>query len=582
MKIKKNLAMLLIFTVVIATSIGGCSTKKDTADLDTNQHLTISLNAEPESLDPSRAVDSYSSIVIAECQEALTRCEQDETGKDIIKAAGAKSWEVSKDGLAWTFKLRDNLWSDGKEVAAEDYKYGIMRTLDPSNGGRYSGLLNSIKGAEEYVSGKGKAEDVGVKAIDDKTLVFTLKSPCPYFINLTYFKLFTPQRKDYVEKYGEKFGADAESIPSSGPFVLKSWKHKSTIELEKNNYYWDKDSVKLSKLSYKILEDEQGRMDEILNGTVDIGTVEKKEWKDKFDSLGKFNIIGGYEPVTDYIFFNTKDNLFKNVKIRKAFSAAINREEYVKTLFPRTRVAAYGFIPPSLQIGEDDFRTIAGSEPLKTLLSNNTDVKGLFKEGLKELKLAQEGAGGSGGTNGGSSGGSSGVSSKIISDDPAKVTITLTAVGTNAKQKQIQEYFQQELQKNLGCQVKIDYVDGGAYLDKLKRGDFQATAMAWTGDYNDPMTFFEIWTSKSMMNFTFWTNKTYEDNINKAASTTDQAVRLAAFKENEDIIVNQEAVCVPLDYRQRSQYQRNYVKGYMSTLFGSGFECKYAYTSGRK
>ncbi|MGE5627121.1 MAG: peptide ABC transporter substrate-binding protein [Solirubrobacterales bacterium] len=554
MKNKRKVAAILIFAMILTGTLGACSSKSKNGNADKEQYLNVALNAEPETLDPSLAVDSYSSIVISECEEALTRCEQDANGKDVIKPAGAESFESSKDGLTWTFKLRDNKWSDGQAVKASDYEYAIKRTLNPKNAAKYSGLLNPIKGAEAYVSGKGKAEDVGVKAVDDKTLVFTLESPCAYFLNLTYFKLFTPERKDYVEKYGEKYGTEAETIPSCGPFVLKSWTHKSKIELEKNLNYWDKDSVKLNKLTFKILEDEQARMNEVLNGSVDVASAEKKEWKDKFNETGKFNLISGYEPVTDYLFFNTKDKMFSNIKIRKAVSAAIDREDYVKTLFPSTRVAAYAFAPDSLQIGNDDFRTKAANLPVKTLLNEVKDPKAVFTEGINELNLGS---------------------------DPSKITITLTAAGTNAKQKQIQEYLQQVLQKNLGCQVKIDYVDGAAYMGILSKHDFQITSMAWTGDYNDPMTFFDIFTSESGMNFAAWSNKTYDDNIEKAAAVSDQALRLNAFKENEDILVNKEAVCVPLDFRQRSQYERKYVKGYVSTLFGSNFECKYAYTTGR-
>ena len=549
-------AAILTLVMVSITALAGCGSKTETtATADKDQYLNVAMNMEPGSLDPSRATDSYSSIIISECEEALTRCEQDSNGKDVIKPAGAESWAVSQNGLTWTFKLRENKWSDGQTVKASDFEYAIKRTLDPQTASEYAYLLEPIKGAKAYSAGKGKAADVGVKATDDKTLVFTLETPCAYFLNLTYFKLFTPQRKDYVDKYGEKIGSEAETIPSCGPFVLKSWTHKSKIELEKNPNYWDKDSVKLSKLTFKILEDEQARMNEILNGSVDIGSAEKKEWKDKFDATSKFNLISGYEPTTDYMYFNTKDKLFSNVKIRKAFSAAIDREDYSKTLFPGTRVAAFAWCPPSFQIDTEEFRTKAGADPVKTLLSEVKDPKALFLEGLKELGLGT---------------------------DPSKITITLTAGSTTAAQKRVEEYKQQVLQKALGCTIKINYMDWGVYLDNTKKGEYQvASSQAWTGDYNDPMTEFDIWATTSGMNLTGWGNKTYDANISKAATTTDQTVRLNAFKENEDILTHKEAICVPLDYRQRSQYERKYVKGYMSTLFGSSFECKYVYTQGR-
>lgn len=550
---KKVVAAILAIALISTTALTGCG--NSAAGNDKNQYMNIAINAEPGTLDPSRATDTYSSVVISEVQEALTRCEQDSKGKDVIKPAGAESWEVSKDGLTWTFKLRDNKWSDGQAVKASDYVYSIKRTLNPETASRYTDLLDPIKGAQAYASGKGKAEDVGVKAVDDKTLVITLQAPCAYFLNLTYFRLFTPQREDIVKKYGDQYGAEASTMVFCGPFVITNWTHKSSIELAKNANYWDKDSVKLEKATFKVLEDEQARMTEILNGTVDVGTAETKEWKDKFDKTGNYDLVSGYEPTTDYIFFNTKDKLFSNVKIRKAFSASINREEYVNTLFQSTRTAAYSWCPPSLQIGTEEFRAKVGSEPVKKLLEEVKDPKALFIEGINELGLGS---------------------------DPSKITITITSAGTSAKQKQVEEYEQQVLQKALGCTVKIDYLDKAGFMNSVMTGTFQVSSLAWTGDYNDPMTEFGIWTSDSGMNFGRWENKTYDDNIAKASSTLDQEVRFQAFKDNEEILTWKEAAIAPLAFRQRSQYKEKYVKGYMSTLFGSSYEFKYAYTQGRK
>lgn len=549
---KAVFAMLSVF-FISSVAFAGCGNRN--AGGDRNQYVNVAINAEPGTLDPSRAVDTYSSMVIYEVQEALTRCEQDSNGMDIIKAAGAESWSVSKDGLTWTFRLRDNKWSDGEPVKASDYEYSIKRTLDPKTASRYTNLLEPIKGAKAYTSGNGRAEDVGVKAVDDKTLVIVLERPCAYFLSLTYFRLFTPQRKDYVEKYGEQYGTEAGTMVYNGPFIVKNWIHKSSVELEKNTEYWDRDSVKLSKATFKILEDEQSRMAEILNGTVDVGSAETKEWKDKFDKTGNFDLISGYEPTTDYIFFNTKDKLFSNLKVRKAFSASLDREEYVNTLFQGTRVPAYSWCPPSLQIDGEEFRAKAGIEPVKELLEEVKDPKALFIEGLKEAGMGE---------------------------DPSKITVTMTAAGTSAKQKQVEEYLQQVISKALGCNVKIEYMDQAGFMNSMMTGSFQVSSLAWTGDYNDPMTEFDIWTSDSGLNFGRWQNKTYDENIAKAAAAIDKNTRFNAFKEDEEILTYTDAAIAPLDFRQRSQYKRKYVKGCMSTLFGSQCELKYAYTQGRK
>ena len=555
MKSKKLIIMLLTLATLSTTVLVGCSSSSSSsAQADKDQYLNIGINTEPQSLDPSRATDLYSSIVLAQVEESLTRCEQDKDGKDAIKPAGAESWTTSEDGLTWTFKLRENKWSDGQVVKASDYEYGIKRTLDPKVASEYAYLLSPIKGADDYNTNKGKVEAVGVKAIDDKTLEFKLTSRCPYFLNLTYFKIFAPQRKDIVDKSGEKFGSEANTMVFSGPFVIKDWTHKSKIELEKNTNYWDKDKVKLAKASIKIIEDDTARMNEILNGSIDVSAAEKQEWKTKFDDTKKFDLVTGFEPTTDYMYFNTKDKLFSNVNIRKAFALSIDREDFTKTLFPGTRVPAYAWVPPTLQIGNEEFRKKADSEPVKVLKDENKDAKALFVKGLQELGMGS---------------------------DPSQITVTFISGSTSARTKQIEEYKQQVVQKALGCKIKLDYMDWGVFLDKAKKGQYQVASMAWTGDYNDPMTEFDMWVGGSGLNYTGWASPEYDKLIKDAASTSDQKVRFDKFKEAEKMLLHDGVAAAPLDFRQRSIYKKKFVKDFMSPLFGTSYEFKYTYTEGR-
>jgi len=265
------------------------------------------LTSEPKSLDPSKATDVNSSDVLVNCMEGLTRIEQGEDGKDVIKAAGAEKWESNEDKTVWTFHLRDYQWSDGKPVTADDFVYAITRSLNPEVGSTYAFILYPLKNAQAYNAGKAKAEEVGVKAVDAKTVQFTLEKACPYFLDLTYFKVMFPQRKDIVEAQGDKFGTEANTMVFCGPFILKNWAHQSKMELEKNPNYWDKDSVKLEKLTLNIIKDETARMNSLFNGSLDYAAVTKQEWIEKFDSTGKFDVIKANQPGTNYIFFNQKD-----------------------------------------------------------------------------------------------------------------------------------------------------------------------------------------------------------------------------------------------------------------------------------
>ncbi len=552
--------MVFLLTAMIVSTTGfvGCGgnsqqTQGSNAKMDKDQHLNLVLRDEPKSIDPSRATDRYSNIVITDTQEALTRCEL-ENEKEVIKPAGAESWKTSEDGLTWTFKLRNNKWSDGQEVKAQDYEYSIKRTLDPNTASQYAYLLYPIKNAKEYSKSQVKAEDVGIKALDDKTLEIKLASPCAYFLKTTYFRVFVPERKDVVEKNGDKYGSDANTA-CSGPFVVKSWVHKNKMELEKNPNYWDKDKVKAYKVHLKIIPDTQARMNEIYNGSIDECEVEKKEWISKLDTKKDLTYVTGKDPSTDYSFFNTKDKLFSNVKVRQAFSLAIDRENQEKVLYPKTRKAFYAFCSPGIKIGDEEFRKKVGNEPLKKLKEQVKDPKALLSEGLKELGM---------------------------DPDTSKLTVTISASGSgDANAKQMQELKQQNLQNVLGCKVKIDYMDWAIFQDKTRKAHYQLAAMAWSADYDDPMTMFDMWmTANADMNHTSWSNAKYDALIEKASKTMDQKVRFEAFKEAEEILVN-EAPLAPEDYRIKTFYVKNYVKDIQFPSFGSPVEFKYAYTSGR-
>lgn len=544
---------------VVATTFIGCKSSTPTpgatpeAGPDKEQFLNVVLAQEPKSLDASKATDLYSSQILQEVMEGLTRVEQKD-GKDVVTAAGAEKWDVSPDGLTWTFHLRDNTWTDGQKVTAQQYEYAIKRTLAPETGAAYAFLLYPIKGAVEYNSKKGTADQVGVKAVDEKTLQFTLAGPTPYFLDLTYFKVFQPQREDIVKKSGDKFGTEAETMVFNGPFVIKEWVHGSKVELAKNDKYWDKDKVKLNTVTMKIITDLNSRMQELLNGGLDSAAVTKPEWIKQFDGTGKFDVLKGNDPSTSYFFFNQKKAPFNNVKVRKAFSLAVTREDIVTTLYKGLADPSYGWVPYNLQIGGEDFRKKVNYEPIKDLAKENTDPKKLLSEGLKELGM---------------------------DPDPTKLTVTFLSSGTDATSKEFAEYFQQMFNKNLGITVKVEAMEWAVFQKRTDEGDYELGSMGWTGDYNDPMTEFDMWVTGANMVPTGWSNTKYDDLIKKAGSTADQAVRFQAFKDAEKILLYDDAVIAPFVYRQRNTYRYKYVKNIMSPLFGSGSELKYAYTQGR-
>lgn len=569
MKSKKMITSLLAISLMSSFALVGCGGSTDSSSTDNNgkgtdgvdseQYLNIVLQAEPKTIDQSRSSDSYSSQILTNCQEGLTRIIQDENGQGKIEPGLAINWEKSEDGLTWRFNLRDAKWSDGEPVTAEQFVYAIRRTLAPETASKYSFLLSPILNADEYNSGKVAAEDVGIKAIDSKTLEFKLKAPCAYFLDLTYFKVMQPQRQDYVEKYGDTYGTEADTMPFVGPFKITDWTHNSKVDFTKNENYWDAENVKLENISMKIIQESNSIMQELYSGSLDMAGVNKPEWIQKLDETGKFNVLKGYDASTTYTFFNQAEkvsnevNIFSNENVRKAFVIAEKREEKIETLRKGLGEPALAFCPPSVQIGGEDYRTKVNYLPVEELIAENSDPKALLIEGLKELGLGE---------------------------DPSKVTIKYLQSGTDNTAKEFAEFQQQAYEQTLGINVDIEFVEWAIFSSRIEQQDYQVAAMGWTGDYNDPNTYLDMWTSTAGIVQTGWKSEKYDELITKAAASADENERAELFKEAEKILIYEDSVISPETWRVKNTYVRDYVKNYSNPLFGT-IDLKYTYTSGR-
>lgn len=562
MKSKKVLTLLTATLIAVSTVLSGCGKddpKKVEGGIDKDQTLNYCFISDVRSLDPSINDDTYGGMVLTDTMEALTRVEQDEKGNDVIKPAGATKWDVSQDGLTYTFHLRDFNWEDGKKVTSKDYAYSLMRTLEPATGATYVQLIDMIKGASAYNGGTGKKEDVGVTTPDDNTLVITLEKPTPYFMNLTYFTLFMPQRQDMVEKNAKNYGADAGTLLSCGPFKLKEWVHDSKIVLEKNENYYDKDKVKLNTVNIKVIKEEEAEMQELYNGGLDMANVTKQDWKEKFNATGKMDLLENIEPSTSYFHFNQTATingvkLFSNAKVRRAFSVALDRQQIVDMINDGAAVPATGWVPLRLQLNGEEFRKASGFDPVSELQKEIKDPKAYLIEGLKEL------------------GGDT---------DPSKYTVHYIVGNTSALGKKNAEVYQQMLQKALGVNIAIDTVESKVKRDRIKALDYELSNLAWIGDYNDPSTFMNMWYTTRPNYNTGWANKKYDELMDKASSTSDQKQRLQYFKDAEKLLVYEDATIAPTVFNKHSEFQYKYVKGVMRPTFGSICELKYAYIEGR-
>lgn len=238
--------------------------------------LNLSTTADIPSMDISKSTDQQSFQVMNTTMEGLIRV--DEKGK--AQPGVAEKWEVSEDGLTWTFHLRKNsIWSDKTPVTAKDFEYSWKRTLTPETASEYSYIMNDIKGAME-VADKG-VEGVGVKALDDYTLEVKLVRPVPYFPQLTSFQVFFPQKQAFVEKCGDKYGTAAEYQLYNGPFTLTSWKMEDQYVMSKNSTYWDASNVKLEKINTKVVKDTGAEVNLYEDGQIDRAVL-SSDFVDKY------------------------------------------------------------------------------------------------------------------------------------------------------------------------------------------------------------------------------------------------------------------------------------------------------------
>lgn len=557
---KRFLAIMLAGVMAFSFVAGGCgdnsttTTSSVTVDgnqLDADQHYNTYLASDPTTLDSVKGNDTYSWSILLNIMEPLTRVDQ-QGDKDVRVPAGAASWSSNDDATVWTFKLNDNKWSDGQPVTAGDYVYGIQRTLDPKSGSLNSYLITCIKNGAAVNNGKMSVDQLGVKAVDDKTLQITLEQPTPYFLSLTDTRAMLPQRKDIVEKYGDTYGAEASNLVCCGPFKIDSWTHNSEITVSKNDNYWDAAHVYMQKVTWQIIQEETTVFNSFDSGSLDTCSSGTPEWIDRFK---KKNGVTSQEYETTtlrYHFYNTKDKLFKNENIRKAFTYAIDRDDVNKTIYFDIHKPSYSWVMDPVTTGENgSYRKQVGEDPLKDIMGNQ-NPKDLLLKGMKELGLG---------------------------DDPSTLTVTLSVGGTTQWLRTYGEYFQQKFKDVLGVNIKLEQNEWGTFESKINSGDYQMGYMSWTIDYNDPMSMLELMKTDAGAIPTFWSNKQYDDLLTQASKQMDEKKRTDLYKQAEQILLEECPVC-PVTNEVAHTFTYSYVKNVATSPFNT-MGMKKVYTSGR-
>jgi oligopeptide transport system substrate-binding protein len=493
------------------------------------QEMRVNLGSgEPSTLDPGLAEDIPSMSIARAAFDGLLRLGVD--GQ--IKEAVAEKYEVSPDGLTYTFHLRDSKWSNGDPVTAHDFEYAWKRVLNPETASGYAYQLYYLKNGEAYNAGKAKAEDVGVKATDDKTLVVTLENPAPFFPQLVASVTYFPVNKKVVEA-NKNWAGSPESYVGNGPFVLKKWEHKSVIELEKNENYWDKDTVKLSKLTFNMIEDPNTELSMFEKGDLDwAGSPLGDLPLDAMDALKDSGKMQTQATAGTYWYiFNTKKPPFTNKKIRQAFAYAVNRQEITDNVVQYKSAPALGILPPTMALKPDGYFKDGDVETAKKLLA----------EGMKELGI-----------------------SKL-----PEITISYN---TSEVHQRIATVIQDQWRKAFGIEVKLVNKENKVHREDMKAGNFMIGRGSWIGDFNDPINFLEVF--KGGLNTSKWENKEYLDLLAKSAKEGDVEKRKEILKQ-ADAIVMDEMPALPIYYYTYAWVKQDSVKDVVIDALGF-IDFKYA------
>lgn len=573
MKTKKVVALMLAAAMAFSlTACGSGDTKKkegdsktenDGAELtkDDEQYVNTYIGAEPTTLDPSVRSDTYSSELLINCMEGLIRMEQRD-GEYQAMPGDAESWETSEDGTVWTFHLgEDRKWSDGEPITAEQYVYSLQRSADPATGCPNTYFLQPILNYDAIGKGEMDPSELGVKAVDEHTLEITLKAAMPSFLESTNASIFYPQRQDYVEKYGDQYGSDVETMVYNGPFKMDSWVHNSSVEIVKNDQYWDAENVDLEKVNYQILSDTTTIANAYDSGQIDYIAVSSAEEVQKYeaDPDSVYTKVSG-GTITFY-FYNTEDKVFSNEKIRKAFTLAMDQDDMNEMAFGGLREPLYGWIAPALSVEETSMRDVAGDvilEQQKELEDEGKTAKDVLIEGMEELGLGS---------------------------DPAKLDVTFSLAGTTDWYRTLGEYIQQAYKESLGIDLKIDFSEWGIFSDNLTNGNYQIGFMGWGAYFNDPYDMLSLHISENNMLSTNWSNEEYDKMVKAGVVELDPEKRMQDYVDAERILMDNYVTC-PLATSVTHSFTKSflhdkYAEYGQDNLYFISPGWKNVYTSGR-
>ncbi|WP_278571377.1 peptide ABC transporter substrate-binding protein [Fusobacterium ulcerans] len=504
---------MVLSTLFVLGLLSGCGGSKEAAPTEAKKEavksniVTIANDVELSSMDTGLATDGTSFEAIASVLEGLYQL--DGAGNTIPGMAVKE--EISEDGKVRTFTLRDAKWSDGQPVTANDFVFAWRRLANPKTASEYAYMIGvaGVKNAEAVMSGEKPITELGITAVDDKTLKVELDYPVPFFDQLAAFPPFYPIREDFYDKYKEQYALTPEAILSNGPFKMVEWNQGANYTMVKNDQYYGADKVQIDGLNFQVVKDAQSAMVAFDQGNVDYVKL-TGEMVDQYKESPEFmNTLGGY---LWFVSPNQKVPGLENANLRRALALSFDKEQIAEHLLKDGSIAANFAIPVKLAVGPDgkDFRETTPSY----LNVDKAKAKEYYEKAKQELgkdKFAYE----------------------LVFED------------TEASKK-VAEYLKSEIETNLpGMTINLKQQPKKARLQLMQNGVYELGLTRWGPDYADPMTYLDMWITGASYNFGSWTSKEYDKLIfdaSKGDLTGKPVERWEALKQAEKICMDDAAI----------------------------------------
>ena len=525
-----------------AMALSGCGGSKSASK--NGKILTIEEGPDVETIDPALNQSADGANYITMISDNLLRIDKD--GK--VAPSMAEKYEVSDDGLTWTFHLRDGLkWSDGSDFKAGDFVYSWQRMVDPEVAAPYAetmlGMVEGYKDAIGNPDADGNTTTtpdrtkLKVEAPDDKTFVVHMSHPTPYFDRLATFAALSPVKQDVVEANPDGWSLDPKTYVSTGPFKLTEWKQGSHILVTKNEYYWNKDAVKLDGIKCLLMQDQNAAFSAYESGEAsmikdypvqEVTTMQKRP---DYKSSPKLGI--------SYIDVNNDLDEFKDPKVREALALALDRKYMADTITAGINSPATGFIPDG--VVDWDGSAWADNITDKSVYFDNDNFDANLAKAKELLKEAghENGAG------------------------LPTMSYTTNDAGFN---KKVAEYLQQAW-KELGINVEVNIVEWKSFIPQRRSGNYQIARDGWVMDYNDPSNLLECAYSTNGNNSSRYKNPEYDALLDKAANETDAKTRFGYLHQAEELLLKDTGV-IPLMYQNETYLQKDNIKDSFYTSDG--------------